>query len=564
MKLLFVQILFFIRNKKAKQNVALLARFLFFLAFIVLLYSVVFHLLMVYEDRNFSWITGFYWTLTVMSTLGFGDITFTTDLGLMFTLMVLMSGVILLLIMLPFTFIQFFYAPWLEAQEHSRTPRFLPDTVRNHIILTNFDSLTRNLVEKLKKFDYDYTFVIGDQQKALEIYDAGYKVVVGDVDHPETYEKVQIQQAALVVTTADDLMNTNVSFTVREVCDTVPIVSSADKEHSLDILNFSGNTHVFQFLKMLGMSLASRTIGVAEPNVIDRFQEVLIAEFPVHDTILAGQTLAKANLRQKLGISVIALLKRGKISPPDPQEILSPTTILIMAGTEEDMAQTGRQLTDSCAYPPANPSVIILGGGRVGQAAAAFLAQSGISYKIVEKRGRVGSEKDHFIYGDAADIAVLKEAGIEQARSVIITTHDDAMNIYLSFYCRQLRPDIQIIARASEDLTTSKLHRAGADQVGSSAVRGAATIMNLLQPYEGALFSTELSIFLVPVPAALAGKSLIESKLREKTGCSVMAIKDDSSLLTNPDPTTPLPLTGELIIVGSLEAEKVFKQEYMV
>ena len=290
---------------------------------------------------------------------------------------------------------------------------------------------------------------------------------------------------------------------------------------------------------------------------------MLIAEFPVHDTILAGQTLAQANLRQKLGISVIALLKRGKISPPDPQEVLSPTTILIMAGTEEEIGQTGRQLTESCAYPPANPSVIILGGGRVGQAAAAFLDQNNISYKIIEKRGKVGSKQNHFIYGDAADIAVLKEAGIEQARSVVITTHDDAMNIYLSFYCRQLRPDIQIIARASEDLNTSKLHRAGADQVGSAAVRGAATIMNLLQPYEGAFYTTELSIFLVPIPAVLAGKSLIESKLREKTGCSVMAIKEDSNFLTNPDPTTSLPQKGELIIVGSLEAEKLFRQEYM-
>jgi voltage-gated potassium channel len=562
MKLFFVQILFFIRNKKAKKNVALLARFLLFLILIISLYSIVFHLIMLYEGRNFSWITGFYWTLTVMSTLGFGDITFTTDLGLMFTLLVLMSGVILLLIMLPFTFIQFFYAPWLEAQEQARTPRFLPDTVHNHVILTNFDALTRSLVTKLRKYNYDYTFVIGDHQKALEIYDAGYKVVLGDVDHPETYEKVRVQQAAMVVTTADDLTNTNVSFTVREVCEKVPIVSSADKEHSLDILNFSGNTHVFQFMKMLGLGLASRTIGVAEPNIIDRFQELLIAEFPVQDTILEGKSLIQARLRETLGISVIAFLKRGKIFPPDPQEILEPTTILILAGTQEDMDQTGRQLTETCIYPPPDPAVIILGGGRVGQAAAAFLAQSNVSYRVVEKRERIGSVQDHVIHGDAADIAVLKAAGIEQARSVIITTHDDAMNIYLSFYCRQLRPDIQIITRASEDLNTPKLHRAGADQIGSSAVRGAGTIMNLLQPYEESLFSTDLNVFMVPIPPVLAGKKLIESNLQEKTGCIVMAIKDDSGFRTNPDPTMPLPRTGELVIAGSLEAEKVFREEY--
>ena len=47
----------------------------------ILLYTVLFHLLMDYEGQEHTWLTGFYWTLTVMSTLGFGDITFHTDLG---------------------------------------------------------------------------------------------------------------------------------------------------------------------------------------------------------------------------------------------------------------------------------------------------------------------------------------------------------------------------------------------------------------------------------------------------------------------------------------------------
>lgn len=69
--------------------------------------------------------TGFYWTLVVMSTLGFGDITFTSDIGRAFSVLVLLSGVILLLILLPFVFIKFF-APWMEAQARSRAPRELP------------------------------------------------------------------------------------------------------------------------------------------------------------------------------------------------------------------------------------------------------------------------------------------------------------------------------------------------------------------------------------------------------------------------------------------------------
>jgi voltage-gated potassium channel len=61
-----------------------------------------------------------------MSTLGFGDITFTSDIGRVFSVVVLVSGIILLLIVLPFAFIRFFYAPWLEAQIRLRAPRRVP------------------------------------------------------------------------------------------------------------------------------------------------------------------------------------------------------------------------------------------------------------------------------------------------------------------------------------------------------------------------------------------------------------------------------------------------------
>jgi len=114
MKLLFSELIHLI-SKKQERNIWSLIKFFIALVAMVTVYSILFHFLMIFENREFSWITGFYWTLTVMSTLGFGDITFTTDLGKMFSIIVLMSGIVFLLTMLPFTFIQFFYLPWLDV-----------------------------------------------------------------------------------------------------------------------------------------------------------------------------------------------------------------------------------------------------------------------------------------------------------------------------------------------------------------------------------------------------------------------------------------------------------------
>ena len=66
-------------------------------------------------------------------------------------------------------------------------------------------------------------------------------------------------------------------------------------------------------------------------------------------------------------------------------------------------------------------------------------------------------------------------------RPIVITTHDDDMNVYLTIYCRRLRPDIQIISRSTRERNVSTLHRAGADFVLSYASMGATTIFNYLR-----------------------------------------------------------------------------------
>ncbi|MBU3953543.1 MAG: NAD-binding protein, partial [Proteobacteria bacterium] len=204
MKFIPSQIIYFTQNRTTKRNFKLLFNFTLVLAILVLIYSVLFHYIMIFEQKEFSWITGFYWTLTVMSTLGFGDITFASDLGKAFTMLVLLSGILFLLVMLPFTFIQFFYGPWLEAQSRAKTPRELPEDTTGHVILTSFDPITINLIEKLNKYGYKYAILAPDLQRALELYDQNFNVVRGDIGDPETYRRLRIQKAAMVVANNDD------------------------------------------------------------------------------------------------------------------------------------------------------------------------------------------------------------------------------------------------------------------------------------------------------------------------------------------------------------------------
>jgi voltage-gated potassium channel len=122
-KFLASQFSVFFNTRRTQINARKLMWFLLVLVVMYVSYSLLFHYIAEYEGRNFSWLTGFYWTLVTMSTLGFGDIVFTSDLGKLFSMVVLFSGVFFLLILLPFTFIEFFYQPWLEAMNQVRAPK---------------------------------------------------------------------------------------------------------------------------------------------------------------------------------------------------------------------------------------------------------------------------------------------------------------------------------------------------------------------------------------------------------------------------------------------------------
>ncbi len=536
----------------------LLSKFFAFILSIIILYSVLFHVLMLYEGKEYSWVTGFYWTLTVMSTLGFGDITFSTDLGLVFTVFVLVSGVVLLLIMLPFSFIQFFYAPWLEAQSTSLVPRELPEDISGHVIITNLDPITKKLIVKLERRQFKYVLLAPDLHQAMELHDSGYKVIVGEPDDPATYQRLRVEKAALVVATNDDLINTSIAFTVRGLTEKVPIITSADKEHSRDILEYPGNIQVFQFTKMLGDLLGQRTVGLGRAlNIVSSFDKLHIAEISVLHTSLGGKILGEVRMRQKSGASVVGLWEKGKFELPGAQTQINSTTVLLLVGTMEQL-DTFEEIfaTPEKSYKPDAP-VLILGGGRVGIAVAETLEQHNIPYKVVEKRPTlVGGKNENFILGDAADIDVLKKAGLNEARTVIITTHNDAMNIYLAFYCRQLRPRVQIITRATNERSVSKLHMAGADLVLSYASMGANNIINVLNPDEVTMFTEGLSIFSLSVPKALNGKKIIESKIREKTGCSIIALKHSGELVVGLDPLLVLREKDEIVLIGTTESER--------
>jgi Trk K+ transport system NAD-binding subunit len=275
-------------------------------------------------------------------------------------------------------------------------------------------------------------------------------------------------------------------------------------------------------------------------------------------TWLQGKTLAQSRLRETTGATVIGAWEQGKFLEPSPDLTIGESTVLVLGGTEEQLDDFDRSLGHGVGEKPRKGPVIVLGGGRVGRAVADALEKREIDYRVVEKKPVVASKNSRVIQGNAADYDILVQAGIQETPSVIITTHDDNLNIYLTIYCRRLRPDVQIISRASVDRNINTMHRAGADLVMSYTSLVTTTILNLLQPQKILMLSEGLNIFKVELSPRLHGMTLLNAKIREKTGCSVLAVKRGEETMVNPEPDIELKSGDELVLVGTSRAEKEF------
>lgn len=556
MKFFSSQITYFIANKNTKTNILKLLKFVAILFALIGVYGVLFHIIMELEGQSHSWMTGFYWTLVTMSTLGFGDITFTSDLGRFFSMFVLGSGIVVLLIMLPFTFIEFFYAPWMEAQSRARAPRELPSSTKDHVVITTFDPTTKSLIEKLKQYHKEYVLLVSDLTTALDLYDDGYRVMLGEADDPETYKKMQIHQAALVVSSGNDMFNTNVAHTIREVNKEIKIVSTVNSHDSIDILKLAGSDHVLHMGNLLGRALSRRVLGQdARVHTVGRLGEVIIAEATAFDTPFVGKTLRETQLREKLGVNVVGIWERGKFLGSHPDTKIDQHSVVMMAGSVEQLRRYDELVG---IYGINEEPVIIIGGGRVGRAAGYHLKKRNIKYKIIDKNPeRIRNDED-FVLGDANDINTLKKAGIDTAHSIIISTNQDDINIYLTIYCRHLRPNIHIVARSTVERNVHSLHRAGADFVMSYATMGANAIFNIYEENDIIMIAEGLNVFSLKTPKKIAGKTIIEADIRHITGCNVIAYTSNGEQVINPDPNLPIPENSDLILIGGTEAEEKF------
>lgn len=225
--------------------------------------------------------------------------------------------------------------------------------------------------------------------------------------------------------------------------------------------------------------------------------------------------------------------------------------------------------------------IIICGLGRNGREAAMELLRQNHPFVIIEADERViddfyahHKEKILMVLGDATQEDILEKANIRSAKGLVSSLATDAENVYITLTAREMNPSLNIVARASQETTISKLKKAGANEVIIPNVIGGRRMVNLITRPSMMEFidlvtgEGNTDLFLEDVLCddypALVGKSLSELQLRSHTGVSVIGLKRANGYIyLNPPPHKPIERNDRLYVLGSESQLKKFKETYL-
>lgn len=207
---------------------------------------------------------------------------------------------------------------------------------------------------------------------------------------------------------------------------------------------------------------------------------------------------------------------------------------------------------------------IIAGWGQVGHAVAEFVERAGGEIVVIDRDPERAESEHPIVVAEATDDDVLRSAGIEHAKTLVIALDHDADNLFVCLSARALRPDLFIVARTSDTKNAAKFAQAGADRVINPHEIGGSRMASLaLRPFaseflDEVLYDEQHDVAVEEVvvrpDSPMVGKSLRDLGDGDGRRSLIIAIRGpEGRYHTNPAPDTKLPGASVIIALGSAE-----------
>ena len=530
-------------------------------ALLVVVYSFVFLFLMVSaEGRSYTAVDAVYWVITTMTTQGAGDIVFVSSIGKIFSMVVELTGIVLFFAIL----IPIVVAPVLQSVRASVPTK---SKAQEHVLIVGYSSMVDTIIGELNERDLPYLVIDGDRDVVQALVERKIPCIYGDPSDEVTLQNAQIQRAKKVVLNQSDEKNAIIALVAKKLTRADIIGLVEDMANAVYLL-YAGADKVVSPKQLLGIDIGHKAAMPITHQLIGTTPLVgslRIFELPIlGESGLNGSSIEDAKIRERTGATVIAIWKGAKLNfNPSASEIITDTTVLLLVGTRKQL-DAAKELSicgPDGTYCAIRGHYIIAGYGDVGKRVSRVLRSNGIEHIIIDKH-----QGD--VVGSSTDRAILKQAGITEASTLLVTVNSDMDAIYTTLVARKLNPRIDIICRAIRPQAVETLYQAGADYVLSQSVVAGQVLVKFVAPrppgtrLREVLLSEDMKVLEYPPSPSVVGRSLEHLKIRSRTGCTVVAITTGGATIPNPDPHEVIPEDSSLTVIGTREQIHEFKRVF--
>ncbi len=522
---------------------------------LIFLYSLLFiYLMREFEGREFGLITAVYWVISTMTTLGYGDIVFVTDIGRIFSIIVQISGVMIFFAII----FPLIVTPWIEQKTQVLLPTRVPKTMKNHVLICGYNALVETLIDELQARKIPFA-IIDHEEQIVRRLSKDYVCIYGDPSYKETLKKANVDRAKFLIANMCDEENANIVLSASKLTD-AKIIALVDDMSIARYLEFAGANRVISPRKLLGTRIGQMAAVSLSDEIIgeELHRDLKIIEFPIYaNSPIAGKSIADTMIREKTGATIVGLWQGEHLTlNPAPHMVIKEHSVLVVIGTEEQL-NVMKKLTSERRGKKGH--FIIAGFGDVGNRVAETLQARNIPYQVIDKKQVLGVDQ---VIGSSTDETTLTKAKINGASTLIITLNTDLENIYTTLISRKMNPQLKILSRANYESSIDKLYQAGADYVLSLSVVGGQMLAKIIVGEEEITLAEGFKVIRCPVSRSLEGKSIAQTKIRPRTGCTIVGIEHGERFIPNPDPSTILPDGTTLTLIGTLDQIQRFKSLY--
>ncbi|MCP4431832.1 MAG: hypothetical protein GY806_12700 [Gammaproteobacteria bacterium] len=442
------------------------------------------------------------------------------------------------------------------VEEHAYEGKLLhelPD-IENAVVIYGYGPEVASLMDRLEHQNTDCLVIEENETVARRLHARGVKVVHASIAEGDLDLK-SISQAKALVTNGEDEFNASLALNARELGFTGPIVALIDNPNRRAPLQLAGATAAFTPTHVLAAAVAVRISAQIGPRIMGTQvlgERLEVVEIRIHDqSPLIDKSLNESRLVSDTGIHVVGHWKHGALASPPPDDLpLESGTILVAAGSSDSI----KRLNSITRPIRKGDKIVIAGYGDVGSKLVEMLNDADENIFVIDSK----EMPEVNLSGDILDSLILEQAGLTDARVVVLACENDSATLLAARVIRDFAPDVPIVACAALEENVKRIQQGGADfALSISQVAGQLLTHHIL----GEMVSQQAHIKLVKrlVPALTGVNPFTATAVRDSK-CTVVAVRRGEELIMDFSSELKLIEDDEMYICGTVEALKRFDE----